>query len=156
MHRRLIRFVAATALTFTVAGTVVAQEVVKNPCQDMTGGGGSVVLDLATGRYDFGFNIQTAGRCGGTLYTLYVFATEADCLAYRADSTTATPLAVLKERGTDVNASVPFLEPGLSAVVPLYVFGTSSQGRTTYDEAPNVEDGCEAVTIDPPSSGKWH
>lgn len=156
MHRRLIRFVAAAALTLTVAGTVVAQEVVKNPCQDFQSGGGQLFFDPATNRYDFNFSAQTGGRCGGTVYTIYVFDTEADCLAFRGGSTTVAPLAVLTERGTSRTGQVAFIEPGLSSDNLVYVFGTSSQGRTIYDDAPDLVDGCQEVNDLSQSGGKWH
>lgn len=160
MKRSLLSLLAALALAVSVAGSVSAEDTTyKVACADITGGGGQLILDEASGRYDFGFNLTTPARCGGMVYTLYVFDTEADCLAARAPGATSTPLATLVERGADATSEgtgqVVFEAASLSADADVWVYGTSSKGKVTYDVAPDEGEGCVEVGVDPPSGGKF-
>lgn len=160
MKRPLFSLLAASALAISMAGIVSAEEGVdyKFPCADITGGGGQLILDEATGRYDFTFNLTTPNRCGGMVYTLYVYDTETACLAARTGGTSA-PLATLVERGAGATSEgtgqVVYNADSLSADTSTWVFATTSKGKATYDVAPDEGEGCVEVGVDPPSSGKF-
>ena len=146
MKRLLLSLLAASALALSMAGIVVR--------------GGRRHLQVRVRRYhrrrrpahrrmtprrtyDFGFNLTTPNRCGGMVYTLYVFDTEAACVAARTAGNTSAALATLVERGAD---ATPAREsrPGrlrgrldLSADTSTWVFATTSKGKATFDVAPD-------------------
>jgi hypothetical protein len=168
MKRRLLSALGASALALSMAGTVAAEDAVyKFPCADITGGGGQLVDedDPVTPPYDFGFNLTTPERCGGMVYTLYVFDTEEACATAYTSGDTSSALATLVERGagatSDGTGQVVFEAADLSADTSTWVFGTTSKGKTRFDIAPDaiapeLGEGCLEVGIDPPSGGKWH
>ena len=92
------------------------------------------------------------------VYTMYVFDTEADCLAALAGGT-ATPLATLVARGADPTSEgtgqVVFEADSLSADTSTWVYATTSKGKTIFDVAPDEGEGCVEVGVDPPSPGKF-
>ena len=161
MKRLLLSLLAASALALSMAAVVSAEEGVtyKFPCADVTGGGGTLILDEASGRYDFGFNLTTPERCGGVVYTLYVFDTEEICVAARTAGNNSAALATLVERGASADSEglgqVVFEADSLSADTSTWVFATTSKGKVTFDVAPDAGDGCVEVGVDPPSSGKF-
>lgn len=161
MKRPLLSLLAASALAISMAGIVSAEEGVdyKFPCADITGGGGMLILDEATGRYDFTFNLTTPNRCGGMVYTLYVFDTETICVAARTAGNNSAALATLVERGARADSEglgqVVFGADSLSADTSTWVFATTSKGKATHDVAPDEGEGCVEVGVDPPSPGKF-
>jgi hypothetical protein len=161
MKRLLLSVLAAAALTLSVVGTVSAEDgvIYKFPCADITGGGGQLIFDEATGKYDFGFNLTTSTRCGGMVYTMYVFDTEFACTEARTADDTSAALVALVERGADATTEgtgqVVFEADSFSADTSTWVFATTSKGNTVFDVAPDVGEGCVEVGVDPPSSGKF-
>ena len=159
--KRLLSLLAAAALALSMVGTVSAEDDVdyKFPCADITGGGGQLIFDEATGRYDFGFNLTTSTRCGGMVYTMYVFDTEAMCTEARTADDTSSALATLVQRGADATSEgtgqVVFDADSLSSDTSTWVFATTSKGNASFDVAPDAGEGCVEVGVDPPSSGKF-
>jgi hypothetical protein len=155
MKRRLFAIGAGAAMAVALVGAVSADhggDVEKPLCADIMSGSGQLLSDApGTDPYDLTFALQTADRCGGVVYTLYVFATEADC-----ESATGTPLATLTQRGTDPNSNVVFDAADVSTTDSVWVRATSSRGKTTFDQAPDPVDGCLEVTDDPPAGGKMN
>ena len=163
MKRLLLSLLAASVIALSMGGTVSAEEgvIYKFACADITGGGGQLVdeNEPATAPYDFGFNLTTSTKCGGMVYTMYVFDTEAACIAARDTNDTSTALATLTEKGaaatTEGTGQVVFEAADLSADSSSWVFATTSKGMTTFDVAPDAGEGCVEVGVDPPSSGKF-
>jgi hypothetical protein len=158
MKRLLLSLLAASALALSMAGVVTAEDTTyKFDCADIIGGGGQLVdQDPATGLYDFGFSLDAATRCGGMIYTLHVFADEADCLT----GDPADALVTLVERGAvlapnGINGQVVFLAPDLTTDTEVWVYGTTAKGKVAFDVAPDPVDGCMDVNIFSPSSGKF-
>ena len=163
MKKPLLSLLAASAIALSMVGTVAAEEgvIYKFACADITGGGGQLVdeEEPATAPYDFGFNLTTSTKCGGMVYTLYVFDTETSCIAARDANDTSAALATLTERGADSTTEgtgqVVFEAADLSADTSTWVFATTSKGMTIFDVAPDVGEGCVEVGVDPPSAGKF-
>ena len=163
MKRALLSLIAASALALSMAGIAAAEEgvVYKFACADITGGGGQLVDedDPATAPYDFGFNLTTSTKCGGMVYTMYVFDTEEACVAAREANDTSTALATLTEKGADATTEgtgqVVFEAADLSLDTSTWVFATTGKGSATFDVAPDIGEGCAEVGIDPPSPGKF-
>ena len=142
MKKRLIPLVTAAALALSVAGSAagVDNETYKKPCADILMGSGGTIADPtgSTTNFDLNFSLRTPSRCGGVLYTLYVYDDEADCSA-------GSPEVTLTQRGTtDVNAEgqgiVAFFGDNVDDDGTVWVVATSAQGNATYDRAPDV--GC--------------
>ena len=154
MKRALLSLIAASALALSMAGIAAAEDY-KFPCADITGGGGTLSPDETSGRYDFEFNLTTPTRCGGMVYTLYVFDTEAQCVAANTPGATFNPLATLVEKGADATSEglgqVVFGADSLSADTSTWVFGKTAKGSATFDVAPDEGTGCVEVGVDPPS-----
>jgi hypothetical protein len=155
MKRRLFAAAVGAAMAVTMAGVVSADhggDVEKPLCADITGGGGQL-LEAApdTGPYDLTFGLSTFDRCGGVLFTLYVFDTEAAC-----ETPGSTPIATLEARGTDATNQVAFFATDVSPDDSVWVYATSSRGKTVFDTAPDTVDGCVEVTDDPPLPGKMN
>ena len=163
MKRALLSLIAASALALSMAGIVAAEEdvVYKFACADITGGGGQLVDEdnPATAPYDFGFNLTTSTKCGGMVYTMYVFDTEEACTAARIANDTSAALATLVEKGAstapDGTGQVVFEADDLSFDTSTWVFATTSKGNAAFDVAPDAGEGCVEVGIDPPSPGKF-
>jgi hypothetical protein len=161
--KRLLSLLAASALALSMVGIVSAEDgvIYKFECADITGGSGGLTdeEDPKTAPYDFGFNLTTSTKCGGMIYTLYVFDTEAACIAARADNDTSAAIATLVERGadatTEATGQVVFEAADLTSNTSTWVFGTTSKGRVSFDEAPDAGDGCAEVNTDSQSSGKF-
>jgi hypothetical protein len=162
MKRRVLSFLGATALALSMAGTVVAEDVIyKTPCADITGGGGQLTDEdvPATAPYDFGFNLTTIERCGGMVYTMHVFDTEEACNTAHGTGNTSGALATLVHRGADATpegtGQVVFLAADLSADTSTWVFATTTRGKAAFDIAPDAGEGCVEVGVDPPAAGKF-
>ena len=161
MKRALLSLIAASALALSMAGIVAAEEgvVYKFACADITGGSGELEPDAGSGLYDFMFNLTTPEKCGGVVYTLYVFDTEAVCIAAREADDTSASLATLTERGSDATleatGQVVFEADSVSADASTWIFAVTSKGRVTFDVAPDDGEGCVEVLDDPASSGKF-
>ena len=138
MYRRVISLAisAAVVLTIAVPGVVSGEEF-RRPCADITDGGGGTLPTSSTTSWDFEFSLQTAEPCGGMIYTLYIFDTEERCAAGR-------PLAVLEVRGssptTESFGQVAFFFSDVDDDDTVWVYATSSQGRTVFDRANDT--GC--------------
>ena len=145
MNRRFIPLVAAAALTLSLAGAVsaVENETWRPPCADITSGGGGTSLNTTTGGYDVSVSLQTAGRCGGVTYTLYVYDTLADCLAG------TNSLAALSTRGTNALGQAVIAGDSGDTDEFVYVYATSSLGGKTLDRAPDT--GCIELSTFPPA-----
>ena len=145
MRKRIIPLIAAAALTVSLTGAVsaVENEDWRPPCADITSGGGVTSLNTTTGSYDVSVNLQTAGRCGGVTYTLYVYDTLADC------ESGANLLTTLSTRGTNALGQAVIAGDSGDTDEFVYVYATSSLGGKTLDRAPDT--GCIELSTFPPA-----
>ena len=142
MKKRLIALTAAATMAISIAGAVagVEGEIYKKQCADIENSGGKTLADGAS-NFDLTFSLQTPSRCGGVLYTIYVYDDFADCptgLDLGGD-----PSATLSQRGTtDVTTEgvgiVAFFADNVDDDGQVWVVATSSQGNSFYDRAPDT------------------
>jgi hypothetical protein len=161
MKRRFIPYLAAAALLLGSAGSVAAEDAVyKFACADITGGSG-VLTPNTSGTYDFSFNLTTPTKCGGMIYTMHVFDDQAACEAAHPSGDTSGALATLTVRGAEATADgtagqAVFGAANLSSTDGIvWIFATTSKGKTSFDVAPDEVDGCQDISEFPPAAGKF-
>ena len=150
MKSRFIPLVAMAVVTLALAAPAAAlDEETFSPrqCANILSGGGQTFEDAASGSYDMTFALQADGRCGGMVFTLYIY--DEDCTTVPAE-----PIAILTQRGTSASGSVAFAANDIDPDGYVYVYATSSFGGTVYDRAP--DSGCIDVTPFSPGGGKFN
>jgi hypothetical protein len=142
MNKRLVLLLVALALSMSFAApTMVLGEEFKFACADIDGGGGGTTDPESDGTWNVSVGLQTSGRCGGMLYTLHVFA---EACGVGVPST-------FTSRGTDGTGGVAIFGTNVDDDSVVYVYVTSSQGKTVYDTAPDTD--CVELSTFPPAGG---
>src|SRR5687768_16234455 len=117
MKKRLIPLLAAAMLSMSFAvPTVVLGDVFKFDCADIDGGNGSTSGPESDGTLNVSVGLQTAGRCGGMVYTLYVFL----------DGCRVGGASIFSTRGTNETGGVAIFGTVADDDQFVYVYATSS------------------------------
>jgi hypothetical protein len=155
MKRKVIPLLVLAMLALGLAVPSVASgETFKKQCADIESGGGQTFLN-GSGTYDLSFALQTPSKCGGIVFTLYVYANETDCSGL-AIGEVGAPEATLSVKGASLSADqvhgqVVYSAPGVDADGVVWVFATSTQGNHIIDRAPDA--GCTDYDTNAPGKG---
>lgn len=143
MNWRIIPLLAVAMLVMGLAvPSVAGGETFKKQCADIESGGGQTFFNGTS--YDLSFALQTPSKCGGVVYSLYVYDNQADCSTL-AIGEIGTPEATLSVKGASIapdgiHGQVVYSAPNVDDDGVVWVFATSVQGSHIVDRAPDT--GC--------------
>ena len=153
----MIPFAAAALLALSSIATEVALGAPpdKLACADITNGGGHTTANGSA--WDFEFGMETAVPCGGVVFTMYVFANEADCNP--TPEPAVEPLATIVVHGAKtapdgLHGEVVFAAKALpDNDGRVWVYATSTYRKSQVDYAPDPEGSDPNLCTDYDPSG---